>query len=157
VDYQDLHSLTYEQRLQLRLDLVTRSTGETAPSPSYHHLGDPIHALQCPLDSFIARQPFLTLHRRLSLGPTSFEQSLFQAKDVRGELRPYALLGSKTGYGDHASEHSADLVMTLGKGLDGVREEGSVVRGQDVDGEVRVGLSEFGEEFGRVGFVDPIP
>jgi hypothetical protein len=47
--------------------------------------------------------------------------------------------------------------MTFGKGIDGVREEGSVVRRQDVDGEVRVGLSEFGEEFGRVGFVDPIP
>jgi len=47
--------------------------------------------------------------------------------------------------------------MTFGEGIDGVREEGSVVRGQDVDGEIRVGLSEFGEEFGRVGFVDPIP
>jgi hypothetical protein len=157
MDYQDLHLRTYEQRLQLRLDLVTRSTGKTALSPSYNNLGDPIHALQSPLDSFIARQPFLSLHRCLSLSPTSFEQSLFQAKDVRGELRPYPLLSSKTGYGDHASEHPADLVMTFGEGIDGVREEGSVVRRQDVDGEVRVRLSEFGEEFGRVGFVDPIP
>lgn len=108
---------------QLCLDIPSKTT----LSSTYDDLGDPIDALQCPLDALVARQPLLSFYRDFSLCTASFQQSLLQAKDVRSDLRSDTLLCTQTGDGDNTCENSSDLEVALGEVIDRVREEGSVM------------------------------
>ena len=47
--------------------------------------------------------------------------------------------------------------MTFRELVDGVREEGSIMGRKDMDGQIRMGLSELVEKLGCVRFVDPVP
>lgn len=138
-------------RLQLGLDRCK------ARLASIDELHDPIHLSQSPETPLVTHEELLSLDVILSLCSAPFFETLPQSEDVRGDLGSHSLLSPQACNGDNGGEYPAHFCRASSDGRGGVGEEGTVVGGEDVDGQVGVGGGELLEEFGGVGVVDAVP
>lgn len=120
-------------------------------------LNDPIHLRKNPQTPLITNEELLSLHLLLPLRSTPFLQTLLEPKDVANDLRRDALLCTKARDRHDARQDASDFSRAFESEGRRVGEEGAVVRGEDVDGEVGVRVGELVEEFGRVRVVDAVP
>lgn len=135
--------------LQLALpDPTPRGKAATAPR---HFPHDVVDAPQHPLAPLIARQPLLTLH---ALPLASLLKRLLQPIHMASDLGRDALLRSQARDRDHGREHAPDLVVACDRREGRVGQKSTVVRGEDVDREVRVRLGELDEQLLVVRRVD---
>ena len=152
--------ITSQLRLQARRERRALAT------PNRIH--DPVDGLQQPDAALVRGQPLSALDRWLAvrLG-TAVLVRLAQPEDVRQHLRRDARLCAQARDADEGGEDAADALawlvsrsrrcVAVWRRWWWVREQSRVVPLVDVDREVRVGLGEFGREFGVEGAVDGCP
>jgi len=99
---------------------------------------DSIDLFQYPLASLFTCQPLLTLDNSLLFRSTTLLQTLPQSENMRSYLRTNSSLRSKASDCDDTGQDPTEFRVARRSSCERVGEEWSVVRGENVDGEVRM-------------------
>lgn len=109
-----------------------------------HNRANLINALDNPRHPFVGGQPLLPL-QHLPIPASAFEQRLLEPKHVARNLGPNAGLCTQARNRDHRRQNTAEEERAIRHRPGRVRQEGTVVRVQDVDGKVGVRVAELGD------------
>lgn len=110
--------------------------------------------MQDPLISLVTGQPLSALD--VLFGGAVLE-GLPQPKHVTGDLRANTSLGAQTRNPDDRGQDTPDLEGGCGCGCVGIRQKRTVVRGENVHGQVGMALTQLVVQLDLEGPVDGIP